>query len=143
MSRTGIRRINQKTKESHSMTGLLKIRKLLRSFYSLPVPSKVPRTTSRNSLEISRNITGSGRERSTMILSYSTRATHNLKILRRSLSFTLTMKRKLILLRASIKLVLYLLRLKTPRSVSRNGYLSGKRPIQEIFISKPKPCLKA
>jgi len=95
-SKTGIKKINQRTKESHSMTGLLRIRKSLRLSFFLLVQSKEPKTTSTSSLRASRSSTGSGRRRLIRNFPNSTLQTHNLKTSSKNFSISPKVKTKLV-----------------------------------------------
>jgi hypothetical protein len=96
MFKTGTRRINLRTNVNLSMIGLQKIKKLLRSSFFLLVQSKVLRTTSTNSLKISRDLTGFGDNRLKHNLSFSTAKTPNSKILRVNLEISALLMMKLL-----------------------------------------------
>jgi hypothetical protein len=82
MFKTGTRRINLRTNVNLSMIGLQKIKKSLRSSFFLQVQYKEPKTTLTNFLKISRDLTGYGKNKLNLNLSYSTAKILNLKILR-------------------------------------------------------------
>jgi len=88
MFKTGTRRINLRTNVNLSTIGLLKIRKLLRSFFFLLVQFRELRTTLINSLKISKDLTGYGDNKSKPNLSYSTAKILNLKILKANLKIS-------------------------------------------------------
>jgi len=93
--KTGTRKINLRTRESHSTTGLQRIRKSLRSSFFLLVLFKELKTMSTNSLRVSRNSTGSGRRRLTKSYLILTRKSLNLKILRKNSLSSLKVRMKL------------------------------------------------
>jgi hypothetical protein len=63
MFKTGIKKTNQKIRENHFMIGLLKIKKLLKSFFFLLVQFKELKIMLINFWKVSENLIGYGNKK--------------------------------------------------------------------------------
>ena len=112
MYKIGIRRTNQRIKENHSMIGLQRIRKLLRSFFYWLVQFKEQRTMWRNSSIVLKSMTGYGNKKLRKAWRSLMLTIHNWKTSKRSLRNSFISKMKLIRLNRIIKLVHWIWKLR-------------------------------